>query len=198
MPELYLIAGLGNPGRQYALTRHNAGFLALDRLAARWRADWSQERKFKAQLARAGRQGRQVLLCKPETFMNASGEAIGPLLDYYHVPLERFVVVVDDADLPLGEIRLRPQGGTAGHHGLESILQHLGTQDFGRLRLGIGRGPGAAREITDYVLSRFGAAETEWLEKVLIRACDQIECWLNDGIVKAMSLFNGTVAEVQQ
>jgi PTH1 family peptidyl-tRNA hydrolase len=97
--------------------------------------------------------------------------------------------------LPLGEVRLRSRGGTAGHHGLESLVQHLGTRDFGRLRLGIGRGPCAAREITDYVLSRFGPEEATMLEKVLLRACDQIECWLEDGIAKAMSRFNGPVAE---
>ena len=198
MADLYLIVGLGNPGRQYAHTRHNAGYLALDHLAARWRAGWTSEKKFKARLARAEYLGCQVLLCEPETFMNASGEAVGPLLAYYQVPVERMLVVVDDADLPLGELRLRPQGGTGGHHGLESVIQHLGTRNFPRLRLGIGRGANAAREITGYVLSRFAPGEAELLENVLARAGDQMECWLRDGISKAMSLFNGSVAKERQ
>lgn len=197
MADLYLIVGLGNPGRQYAHTRHNAGYLALDHLAGRWRAGWTCEKKFKARLARAEHLGRQVLLCEPETFMNASGEAVGPLLAYYQVPVERMMVVVDDADLPLGELRLRPQGGSGGHHGLESVIQHLGTRNFPRLRLGIGRGPNDAREITGYVLSKFAPAETELLENVLARAGDQMECWLRDGISKAMSLFNGSVVKEQ-
>jgi PTH1 family peptidyl-tRNA hydrolase len=193
MAELYLIAGLGNPGREYALTRHNAGFMVLERLAQRWRADWTSAKKFKARLARAERGQRQVLLCEPQTYMNASGEAVGALAAYYQV--QRMIVVVDDADLPLGELRLRPQGSSGGHHGLESMIQHLGSGGFPRLRVGIGREPGAAREITDYVLSRFAPAEAELLEKVLTRAADQLECWLQDGIGKAMSLFNGPVAK---
>jgi PTH1 family peptidyl-tRNA hydrolase len=111
------------------------------------------------------------------------------------VPPEKLLVIVDDADLPFGEIRLRQRGSSGGHHGLESISQHLGTQDFPRLRVGIGREDPSLREITDYVLAQFGAADAELLEKVLQRACDQVDCWLKDGILKAMSLFNGPVAK---
>ncbi len=193
MESLYLIVGLGNPGREYARTRHNAGFMVLDRLAGRWRADWGLDKKFKARLARGERDGKRLLLCEPQTFMNASGEAIGPLVKFYQVPPGRIVVVVDDADLPLGELRLRTGGSSGGHHGLESLIQHLGTREFPRLRLGIGREAGGGREITDYVLTRFSPAEAELLEKVLTRACDQLECWLNEGIVKAMNRFNGVV-----
>jgi PTH1 family peptidyl-tRNA hydrolase len=193
--DLFFIVGLGNPGRQYARTRHNAGFMVVDRLAEKWQAGWTTEKKFNARLARKEDSARKLLLCQPETFMNASGEAVGPLCAFYRVPPEKLLVVVDDADLPFGEIRLRVKGSSGGHHGLESIAQHLGTTDFPRLRVGIGRENPQVREITGYVLAQFGAGDQEMLDKVLIRACDQVECWLRDGILKAMSLFNGPVAK---
>jgi peptidyl-tRNA hydrolase, PTH1 family len=194
MENLYLIVGLGNPGSQYARTRHNAGFMVLDCLAQRWRARWTAEKKFQARLARVERDARKVLLCEPETFMNSSGEAVGALAQYYQLPPERILVVLDDADLPLGQLRLRARGRSGGHHGLESIEQHLSTQDYPRLRVGIGREEGAAREITDYVLAPFRAADAAVLEKVLTRACEQIECWLDQGVLRAMNHFNGPVA----
>jgi len=192
MESLYLIVGLGNPGVDYAKTRHNAGFLLVEQLAARWRVDWKRERRFNAQMARAERHGRHVLLCQPQTFMNASGEAVGAVVSFYRLPRTRILVVVDDADLPLGEVRLRAGGSSGGHHGLESIEQHLGSREFARLRLGIGRQAGA-REITDYVLGRLDRAEAALMEKVLDRAGGQVECWLDDGIQKAMNQFNGVV-----
>ncbi len=128
MEQLHLIVGLGNPGAEYAKTRHNAGFALVEKLAERWRADWANERKFSARIARAERNGVRVLLCQPQTFMNLSGEAVGGVVSFYQLrPQSDLLVVVDDADLPLGEIRLRAGGGTAGHHGLESVGQHLGT-----------------------------------------------------------------------
>jgi len=193
MDNLRIIVGLGNPGGDYARTRHNAGFLAVEILAARRSLAWKFERKFDALVTRwGGGAGGDVLLCRPQTFMNASGEAVGKVASFYRVALERCLVVVDDADLPLGELRLRPQGGAGGHHGLESLEQHLGTQAFPRLRLGIGR-QGEAREITGHVLGRFAASEAGILEQVLTRAADQMECWVADGIQKAMNKFNGTV-----
>ena len=196
MENLFLIVGLGNPGGEYAKTRHNAGFLLVAKLAARWKADWSLEKKFNARIARAERDEGRVLLCEPQTFMNSSGEAVGPLVQFYRVPLKHVLVAVDDADLPLGEIRLRPGGSSGGHHGLESLEQYLGTREFARLRIGIGRKDGA-REITDYVLGRFAASEAELAEKVLSRAADQAEMWLKGGIQKAMSQFNGTLEELK-
>ena len=194
MDNLHVIVGLGNPGAEYARTRHNAGFLVLDQLAGRWKAGWKLERKFAAFLARAAEVGGGgVLLCKPQTFMNASGEAVRPLAEYYQVPVGRCLVVVDDADLPVGEIRLRPKGSSGGHHGLESIEEHLGTRDFPRLRVGIGR-RGGEREITSHVLGRFSKNEAEILELVLARAASQAECWVREGLQKAMNQFNGTVA----
>jgi len=192
MEPLHLIVGLGNPGAEYAKTRHNAGFLLVEKLAARWQTPWTNERKFKARLASAGRDGRRVLLCQPQTFMNLSGETVGALKDFYQLPLPRLLVAVDDADLPLGEIRLRARGSSGGHHGLESIEQHLGAREFARLRIGIGRQDGA-REITNFVLGRFDPAGSAVMEKVLDRASDQIECWLDGGIEKAMNQFNGVV-----
>jgi PTH1 family peptidyl-tRNA hydrolase len=192
MEPLHLIVGLGNPGAEYARTRHNAGFLVVSQLAGRWRADWNYEKKFNARVARAERGESRALLCEPQTYMNSSGEAVGALAAFYRIPAERLLVIVDDADLPLGEIRLRPGGGTGGHHGLESIEQHLGTRSFARLRIGIGRAVGA-REITNYVLGRFSPAEAAVADQVLTVAGDQAECWLSAGIQKAMNQFNGTV-----
>lgn len=192
MDDLFLIVGLGNPGPEYARTRHNAGFALVEALAERWQATWHVARRFRARVARARWNGRTLLLAQPQTFMNASGEAVGAMVRFYRLPLERLLVAVDDADLPLGEIRLRPRGSSGGHHGLESIEAALGSREFARLRIGIGRAPGA-REITDYVLSRFSPHEAALLKKVLARAAEQVECWLAEGIHKAMSRYNGPV-----
>jgi PTH1 family peptidyl-tRNA hydrolase len=124
--------------------------------------------------------------------MNASGEAVRKLVDFYGMPVDRLLVTVDDADLPLGHLRLRPGGSSGGHHGLESIESHLGTRDFARQRIGIGRRDGA-REITGHVLGRFDAVETEVMAKVLNAACDQAESWLEAGLQRAMNQFNGAV-----
>jgi PTH1 family peptidyl-tRNA hydrolase len=192
MENLYLIVGLGNPGADYARTRHNAGFLVADRLAERWRASWTYEKKFSARLASVQQNERRTLLCEPQTHMNSSGEAVGAVVAFYRVPLTGLLVVVDDADLPLGQIRLRPGGSSGGHHGLESIEQHLGTRDYARLRIGIGRLSGA-REITGYVLGRFSSTEAALADRVLTVASDQAETWLEAGIQKAMRQFNGVV-----
>jgi peptidyl-tRNA hydrolase, PTH1 family len=190
--NLYLIVGLGNPGGEYSRTRHNAGFLVAECLVDRWRAGWTFEKKFNARLARAERGESRVLLCEPQTYMNASGEAVSAVKDFYRIETNRLLVVVDDADLPLGHLRLRPGGSSGGHHGLESIEQHLGTRDYARLRVGIGRQDGA-RQITGHVLGRFSSTEAAVLDKVLTVASDQAQTWLEAGIQKAMSQFNGAV-----
>ncbi|MGC9940754.1 MAG: aminoacyl-tRNA hydrolase [Verrucomicrobiota bacterium] len=192
MESMHLIVGLGNPGGEYAQTRHNAGYLLVETLALQWKADWTNERKFSARIARSECQGKPVLLCQPQTFMNLSGEAVGELMGFYQLPLAQLLVAVDDADLPFGEIRLRQRGSSGGHHGLESIEQHLGSREFARLRIGIGRKDGA-RQITSYVLGRFEAADNGLLEKILERAANQVECWLAAGLQKAMSQFNGVI-----
>ena len=193
MENLLLIAGLGNPGPDYAATRHNIGFVLVERLAARWNAGWDARKRFNARLARLEREGHKVILCQPQTFMNASGEAVGAIARFYQLPPARTLIVLDDADLALGQIRLRPEGSSGGHHGLESIERQLGTRAYPRLRLGIGRRAGDDREITDYVLGRFSTAELKVMEEVLDRACQQVECWLSAGIQTAMNRFNGAV-----
>ena len=192
MEQVHLIVGLGNPGREYAQTRHNCGFMAVDRLAERRRVVWKTERKFQARVAHAKWAGKTVILCEPETFMNRSGVAVQAVALFYKVAVEQVLVVVDDADLPLGGLRLRGSGSSGGHHGLDSIEQHLGTRQYARLRIGIGRRTEGQREITDYVLGRFEAAEKALLEASLERACDQMECWMTAGVQEAMNQFNGT------
>jgi len=189
MENLYLIVGLGNPGREYSRTRHNAGFRVVEKLAERWRASWAYEGKFNALLARVDRGSRRVMLCRPQTYMNASGQAVSAVREFFRVALPRILGVVDDADLPLGRLRLRPGGSSGGHHGLESLEQHLSTRDYARLRIGIGRLDGA-RQITGYVLGRFGSTEAALADKVLAVAADQAETWLESGIQTAMNQFN--------
>jgi PTH1 family peptidyl-tRNA hydrolase len=196
MDSVRLIIGLGNPGAKYAKTRHNIGFLLVEKLSARWSATWRDEKGFDIRLAAGSCAGQRVLLCEPLTYMNASGSAVRRLVDYYRIPVDQLLVAVDDADLPLGEVRLRPSGGTGGHHGLESIEQDLGTDQYARLRLGIGRGAGL-REITGHVLGRFGKNEQGLLEAVLQHGTDQLECWLRAGLQKAMNDFNGVVDHLE-
>jgi peptidyl-tRNA hydrolase, PTH1 family len=195
MENIFLIVGLGNPGADYEKTRHNAGFLLVEKLAAKWKSDWRNERKFQARVSRAERSRKKILLAEPQTFMNLSGEAVGALAKFYQLPVEKILIVVDDADLPLGEIRLRPGGGTGGHHGLESVMQHLGSREYARLRVGIGR-KDEMRQITGHVLGKFSADENALLEKVLDRADKQVETWLDAGIDRAMQL-NGRVEVVK-
>jgi PTH1 family peptidyl-tRNA hydrolase len=192
--KIFLIVGLGNPGAEYAKTRHNAGFLLVEKLAEHWKADWVNEKKFFARVAKVSRSGEKLLLCEPQKFMNLSGESVGALVGYYQLPVAQLLVAVDDADLPFGEIRLRPGGSSGGHHGLESVEQHIGTREFARLRIGIGRRD-SVRQIANYVLGKFEKSEDQMLEKVLDRATRQVECWLEHGLPKAMSLFNGKIEE---
>jgi PTH1 family peptidyl-tRNA hydrolase len=197
MENLYLIVGLGNPGRGYERTRHNAGFLAVDRLAGRWRLEWTADAGFNSRRARVDRDGRRVLMVQPQTFMNQSGDAVARYVAYYRVALGRLLVVVDDADLDLGIVRLRPRGSSGGHHGLESIERQLGTREYGRLRIGIGRRNEGPREITGHVLGRFERSEWPWFERVLDRVADQVECWLEAGMGVAMNRYNGVVAQTE-
>ena len=148
-------------------------------------------------MARGAVLGNQVLLGEPQTYMNLSGEAVRALVDYYRIPRSRVLLLVDDADLPLGEIRLRGKGSSGGHHGLESIEHHLGSRDYARLRLGIGRQSSGERQIKDYVLGRFTAAEFKFLERVLARAAEQVECWLTAGLEMAMTKFNGLIENTE-
>ncbi len=186
--NLYLIAGLGNPGRRYRGNRHNVGFLCLDRLATGHHLSF--DRRQKRSVVAAGQIGeRRVVLAKPQTFMNESGRAVGPLIRFYQVPLDRLLVIQDDLDLPLGVLRMRPAGGSGGHRGMRSIIQHVGTRSFPRLRIGIGRPPGRM-DPAAYVLQDFSAEELAVLEETLDQATAAIETWLDEGIEMAMSRHN--------
>ena len=190
MEETYLIVGLGNPGKGYADTRHNVGFMVLDRLAKRQGAGWEVNKKFAAHLAKIRQESNSVFLCKPQGYMNLSGQSVVPLAKFYQIPFGQIMVVVDDLDLPLGAIRMRPGGGTGGHRGLDSIRGLLGKDDFARLRLGIGR-PEPKRDVSGFVLGKFAEAETELLERVLETAADQLACWMLQGTQQAMNNYNG-------
>lgn len=197
MDTLFLIVGLGNPGLKYTRTRHNAGFLVAEHLAQRWAVLVQPESRFEARVGRFDWQGRSGWLVLPQTYMNASGVAVAALARFYRVPTERLLVVVDDADLPLGAMRLRPGGTSGGHHGLESVERALGTRHFARLRLGIGRREGA-REITGHVLGRFAPEEWQQFAPVVERAGDAVECWLAEGIQTAMNRFNRVPTDPEQ
>lgn len=193
MSDLLLVAGFGNPGREYAATRHNAGFMVVDHLALRWKVEWSSDRRHKARTARGSYAGKSVLLVQPQTFMNASGEAVQSLAGFYRVPVSDMLIVVDDADLPLGQLRMKPSGGPGGHHGLESVERQLGSRNYARQRVGIGRTTPGVREITGHVLGKFGEEEQPLLGRVIERAAKQIERMIEAGLQQAMNEFNGAV-----
>ena len=190
----FLIIGLGNPGRDYLGTRHNAGFLAVEHVAGRLGSDWRSDKRFTANLAQGEHAGRRLIFCRPETYMNASGDAVARVTAYFKVDVERILVVVDDADIPFGTLRLRPGGSSGGHRGLKSVEQRLGTQEYARLRIGIGRRD-QDREIAGYVLSRFSRQEQAELDPILARVADQIICWLEQGVALAMNRYNGPVID---
>jgi peptidyl-tRNA hydrolase, PTH1 family len=188
--DRFLIVGLGNPGREYRANRHNAGFMLLDRLVERHKWMAFTKRQGKA-LITTGLLGQaSLVLAKPQTFMNLSGEAVSALLRFYDLPLERLLVIVDEIDLPLGTLRLRPDGGSAGHNGMRSIIEQLGTEVFPRLRLGVGR-PTGAKAAAGYVLRDFRGEDLEIMILTLDKAADAVECFVRDGLVTAMNCFNG-------
>lgn len=191
--ERFLIAGLGNPGREYAGNRHNVGFRCIERFAAVHGLSFSKRQK-KARVALGTVDDHPLVLARPRTFMNKSGQAVAPLVRFYKIPLERVLLIYDDLDLPLGTTRLRPSGGSGGHRGVRSVIQQLGSQAFARLRIGIGRPPGRM-DPADYVLQDFSAEEEELLDEVLEHAVDAIEAWLDQGIEAAMSRYNSSVIE---
>lgn len=187
--NLYLIVGLGNPGAEYRRNRHNVGFMLLDRLAERLGLNFSRF-EMNALVAKGEAQGKRLILAKPRTYMNLSGQAVGALLRYYKVPHAHLMVAYDDVDLPLGTLRIRPAGGSAGQKGMMSIIERLGRQDFPRLRIGIGRPPGRM-EAADYVLQDFSAAEMEILTPTLERAVDAALTFIAEGLDAAMNKYNG-------
>jgi PTH1 family peptidyl-tRNA hydrolase len=189
--ETYLIVGLGNPGRDYRLNRHNIGFRAIDRLSKGWSIPLGNVRN-KALIGHGQLEEVKVILAKPQTFMNLSGQSVAPLLRFYKIPQEKMLVIVDDLDLPLGTLRLRENGGSAGHKGMTSIIGQLGSNDFLRLRLGIGR-PAGRLPVEDYVLQNFTEKEEELLSSLLDRSAEAVEVFINKGIKSAMTQFNGSL-----
>ena len=186
--SLKLIIGLGNPGKRYESTRHNVGFMCVDQMAKRWGIKLSDRRKH-VSLGRGCVDGVDVVLAKPRTSMNNSGEGIKYLLDRFHALLSDIVVIYDEMALPLGVIRLKSKGSAAGHRGMDSIIETVGSEDFPRLRLGIGK-PEDSKDWVDYVLDSFSLQERSVLLEVLDRASEGIGCLLIEGIDVAMNRYN--------
>ncbi len=187
--DFYLIVGLGNPGREYRLNRHNAGFMVLDRFASRNMVKFTK-RESNALVSMFRDKGFSLILAKPQTFMNLSGKSVASLARYYKVPDERILIIHDDLDLPLGTLRIRPSGGAGGQKGVNSIIQELGTVIFPRLRVGIGRPPGRM-DPAAYVLQDFSSEEALVADQTFDRAVDAIHSFYLEGLQKAMNKFNG-------
>jgi PTH1 family peptidyl-tRNA hydrolase len=186
-----LIVGLGNPGKEYADTRHNIGFRTVDELARRGRMAWEKPR-LKAAQARGTLAGREVVLAKPQTYMNLSGVSVVQLVKWYKVPLDQLLIVHDDLDLPFGHLRLRAEGSAGGQNGMDSIIEQLRTRTIPRLKLGIGRPSWG--DASGYVLTRFTKDQHAELPTVIAAAADAAELWLAEGIIAAMNKFNGAVS----
>lgn len=191
-----LIVGLGNPEPKYDRTRHNIGFEFVDRVAADWGTPLQENRKFQGYWAEVRHNGAKLGLLKPTTYMNRSGQSLRAVLDWYKIPAAAVLVVYDDMDLPLGRLRLRLSGSAGGHNGIKSIIAHLGTQDFPRLRIGIGKARVAGdRPTISHVLGKFTPEEQPILRDVLTLAEDALAMSLRQGVEKAMSLYNGRSVE---
>ena len=186
----WLIVGLGNPGVAYENTRHNIGFQVLDQLGERQKKP-IQRLKFKALTNLFTISGEKVLVMKPVTYMNVSGEAVRPAADFYKIPPERILVVSDDTALPAGRLRIRKGGSAGGHNGLKSIIQHLGSDQFPRLRVGVGEKPHPDYDMADWVLGKFTGEDKKKMDQAVERAAEAIECILKDGLDRGMSRFNG-------
>lgn len=185
---MYLIAGLGNPTKEYDKTRHNVGFSVIDVLADRYRIDVS-EKKHKALCGRGVIEGQKVLLLKPQTFMNLSGESIRAAADYYKIAPEETIVIYDDISLDPGQLRIRLKGSAGGHNGIKNIIANLGTQDFPRIKVGVGAKP-PRMDLADYVLSRFGAGEQKLMDEAFGEAAEAAVMMMTDGAERAMNHFN--------
>ena len=184
--QIRLVAGLGNPGPEYAATRHNVGFMVVDQLAAQFGSIWEKSSKWDALIAKLG----SVFLAKPMTYMNRSGYAVLKLAQFYKIQPAEILVVLDDTALPLGRLRLRASGGSGGHNGLESIIVQFGTEEIPRLRIGIGEAPPSGS--VDYVLSRFFEEEKPVVRSAIDRATEAVKCAIDNNLISAMNIFNKT------
>jgi PTH1 family peptidyl-tRNA hydrolase len=182
--QIRLIAGLGNPGSEYTGTRHNIGFEVVDRLAAEWGLTWQHEKNWHLLWAK----GPGVILAKPTSYMNRSGEPLQALAHFYKITPAEMLIVLDDMALPLGRLRVRPDGGTAGHNGLESVIVQFGTEEIPRLRVGISAAP--RQDSVDYVLGRFFEEERPLVDETIARAAEAVKCAIDNGLLSAMNLFN--------
>lgn len=185
----YLVVGLGNPGSDYAETRHNAGFMVVDAVAQQTGITLNRVRS-KAITGDGKVDGSKVIFAKPQTYMNLSGQAVSGLARFYKVPIQNIIVIHDDMDIPLGTLRIRPNGGAGGQKGIESIINQLGTPEFARIRFGIGRPPGRM-DPKSYVLERFLSQEKEEFEFTRMRAADAVLAFIREGLEKAMNQYNG-------
>jgi len=192
-PDLltYLIAGFGNPGREYLNTRHNIGFLVIDRLCRKLDV-FLGKLQANALIASYKDANNRIILAKPQTYMNLSGQSVSGLLHFYKLPMEQLLVIHDDIDLPFGSLRIRPSGGSAGQKGLGSTIERLGSQDFARIRVGIGRPPGRM-DTADYVLQPFHTSEQQMLDSVLDTASEAALIFVHEGLEPAMNRFNGSI-----
>lgn len=187
----FLLIGLGNPGREYRDTRHNVGFMLIDRLIVRLNAQGMKVQS-KAIVTTATYQDRKLILAKPQTYMNLSGQSAQGLLNFYKIPMENMLIAHDDLDIPFGTIRIRPKGGPGGQGGMASTIQQLGTKDFPRLRIGIGRPPGRM-DPAAYVLQAFSREEMKLLSEIIDRAAEAALTFVVDGLDKAMNKYNGSI-----
>jgi PTH1 family peptidyl-tRNA hydrolase len=183
-PQIRLIVGLGNPGAEYERTRHNVGYNVVDSLASDWGLSWQHSKSWHALWAK----DEKAILVKPTSYMNRSGEPLAAVASFYKIAPAEILVVLDDLALELGRLRLRTEGGTGGHNGLESIILQFGTEAIPRLRIGIGAAPGVGA--VDYVLGRFFEEERPVVEKTVVRAADAVKCAIDKGVLSAMNLFN--------
>ena len=191
-PQIRLVAGLGNPGPEYATTRHNIGFMVVDQLAAQFGSTWERSTKWDALWARYG----GALVVKPQSFMNRSGYPLFTIAQFYKIEPRQILVVLDDLALPLGRLRLRTRGGTGGHNGLESIIMRFGTEEIPRLRVGIGQAPPEGS--VDYVLSCFLEEEKPIVRSTINRAVEAVKCAIDNGLISAMNIFNSEKVRGEQ